>query len=177
MWLQASDLLKAIYHTEKSMIAFSYSTSPMVIVFAAALLLMVLLEVAAIFGLNVKVVRLLDVYGFSTKTPSRLRDFQKVIARVIFYQTIHLVVFFFLPFLILFFGILNFYDSEYISLAAFAIMPLYAPLNYLLIISNVKPYREQLLWAFGRVVRFKSSKSSSQVNIITVVSYDRRKTL
>lgn len=174
VWINAPELLKSIYHNEKSMVAFSYSTNEIVIIFGVVLFLTILIETIVIFGLNFKVLE--TIRGMNIKLHDRVKLIQQTLYRIIYQKTIILMLFFFAPFLVVFLCILSVFSSFYVILAGFALMPLYAPCSYILIICNVKSYRGFLCSVYERLIGKRiGEKKNSTVSYITVFSYSSKK--
>uniref|UniRef100_A0A914EDY8 Gustatory receptor n=1 Tax=Acrobeloides nanus TaxID=290746 RepID=A0A914EDY8_9BILA len=98
VWINAPELLKSIYHNEKSMVAFSYSTNEIVIIFGSVLFLTILIETIVIFGLNFKVLK--TIRGMNIKLHDRVKLIQQTLYRILYQKTIILMLFFFVPFLV-----------------------------------------------------------------------------
>ena len=119
----------------------------------------ILFETFIIFVLSFKLFQ--TIQSMNTKLHDRVQEMQRMLYRMIIQKIIILVLFFFIPFFVFFLCILKVFTSIYLAMAIFAVMPLYTPCSYVLIILNVKPYKSFI----GSVFKQAEGLSSSTVSV------------
>lgn len=157
IWRTATVLIQSIYHYETSMIAF-HEKNPIFMIFGSFLFLTILAEAITILLLSFKLYQFIK--NMNAKINENVPSIQRMLYRMIFQKIVILVLFFFVPFLVFFLCIIKVFTSIYVSISIFALMPLYAPCSYVLIICNVKPYRKFVSSTIKRAVGLKSSTTS-----------------